>query len=168
MPRFTKKPVSIEARRFTNNNEADDAQMNELVAWIGGTAFHNGTDIFIPTLEGEMRAMCGDWIIRGVNGEFYPCKPEIFEATYVADSEGPVCPVVAETKQFRKDLDEILQRLKSSSRLSRERSLARTKIEEAIIWLGMDLKDQGTPSPYPHSKEPASPVIDRTTDGLRL
>ena len=38
--------------------------------------------VAIPTLEGTMRAEIGDWIIRGVKGEFYPCKPDIFEATY--------------------------------------------------------------------------------------
>ena len=74
---------------------------------------------------------------------------------------------VYQTKQWRKDLDECLQRLKQGSdigytgerapdhpvRSSRERSLAITKIEEAIMWLGMDLKAQNTPNPYPHSKE---------------
>jgi hypothetical protein len=45
-------------------------------------AWHNGTNIFVNTLEGEMRAEVKDWIIQGVSGEFYPCKPEIFEQTY--------------------------------------------------------------------------------------
>lgn len=40
--------------------------------------------VSILTLEGRMRAECGDWIIKGVKGEFYPCKPDIFEATYDA------------------------------------------------------------------------------------
>jgi hypothetical protein len=93
-----------------------------------------------------------------------------------------VPPAVAQTKQHRKDLDDVLQRLKRDSdrnftgerepghvvRGSRERSLAITKIEEAIMWLGMDLKDQGTPNPYPHSKDPASPIIDPTADGLKM
>lgn len=86
----------------------------------------------------------------------------------------------ADTKQWRKDLDEILQRIKnqsgmtpgrdsSSARRSRERSLAVTKLQEAIMWLGMDLKDIGaTPNPYPHSYEPASPVIEPTADGLKM
>lgn len=82
---------------------------------------------------------------------------------------------VAETKQFRKDLDEILQRMKEATnpklaecRTSRERSLAITKIEEGIMWLGMDLKAQNTPNPYPHSKDPSSAVIDPTANGLTL
>lgn len=86
----------------------------------------------------------------------------------------------ADTKQWRKDLDEVLQRIKnqsgmnpgcdsSSARRSRERSLAVTKLQEAIMWLGMDLKDIGeTPNPYPHSYDPASPVIEPTAYGLKL
>lgn len=75
----------------------------------------------------------------------------------------------ADTKQWRKELDETLQKIKTSDRQSRERSLAVTKIQEAVMWLGMDLKDIGeTPNPYPHSYDPASPVIEPTADGLRL
>ena len=89
---------------------------------------------------------------------------------------------IATTKQFRKDLDEILQGLKSSSnpkiaecRASRERSIAVTKIQEAIMWLGMDLKsiNEESPSPqtanpYPESYNPESPKIEPTADGLKL
>lgn len=91
---------------------------------------------------------------------------------------------VGETKQFRKDLDEVLQRLKTSShptnqhqsaRASRERSIAITKIQEAIMWLGMDLKaineespSEETANPYPQSYNPESPVIEPTADGLKL
>lgn len=85
MPKFRKKPVVIEARQFVTSNEADDVNMNALVGWIitsGGDATHNGTNIFIQTLEGEHRADVGDWIIRGVAREFYPCKNSIFEDTY--------------------------------------------------------------------------------------
>lgn len=45
--------------------------------------FHDG-EITISTLEGKMKAVDGDWIIRGIKGEFYPCKPDIFLATYEA------------------------------------------------------------------------------------
>ena len=95
---------------------------------------------------------------------------------------------VYQTKQSRKDLDECLQRLKQGSdkgytgerapdhpvRSSRERSLAITKIEEAIMWLGMDLKaiSEANPgvceNPYPQSKNPDSPVVEKTADGLKL
>ena len=103
--KFTKKPVTIEARQFTNNNVND--QMDELVNWIGGGARHNGTDIFIPTLEGEMRALHGDWIIRGVKGEFYPCKPDIFAATYT--------PAIREGMPF----GAALEALKNGERVAR-------------------------------------------------
>lgn len=77
---------------------------------------------------------------------------------------------VAATKQLRKELDEVLQNLRKEmiNRSSRERSLAVTKIQEAIMWLGMDLKDMGTPNPYPQSYNPESPVIEPTADGLKL
>jgi hypothetical protein len=87
MPRFRKKPVVIEARQFTTNNEAGSPEMDVLVNWMNQgkdvvVGWHNSTDIFIKTLEGEHRATVGDWIIRGVKGEFHPCKPDIFGTTY--------------------------------------------------------------------------------------
>ena len=103
------------------------------------------------------------------------------------DTQQAVPPEVAQTKQFRKDLDEVLQRLKRESdpeancvldsaslRASRERSLAITKIQEAIMWLGMDLKAQREEgqgeceTPYPESYNPDSPAIEPTADGLKL
>lgn len=95
---------------------------------------------------------------------------------------GPQETEIRQTKQHRKDLDELLQRLKRDSdkqytgertpdhvvRSSRERSLAVTKLQEAIMWLGMDLKALNTPNPYPNSYNPESPTIDPTADGLKL
>lgn len=85
MPMFRKKPVVIEARQFLNNgssyellnwiNEKQHALDKEFATWINHT-------LIIPTLEGDHTVMPGDWIIRGVAGEHYPCKPEIFAATY--------------------------------------------------------------------------------------
>ena len=85
--KYRKKPVVIEARQFETNNEPDDKNMNALLLWMNQgadeiRAWHNGTNIFIKTLEGEMKAEVKDWIIQGVKGEFYPCKPDIFDATY--------------------------------------------------------------------------------------
>lgn len=90
--------------------------------------------------------------------------------------------VIAQTKQLRKELDEVIQHLRRDSdkaftglrtpdhplRSSRERSIALTKIQEAVMWLGMDLKDIGTPNPYPESYNPASAVIAPTADDLKL
>jgi hypothetical protein len=87
--RYRKKPVEIEARRLTNTNGGDIAR------WCsgmlrGGDAFTGeGGSVTIDTLEGRMTARVGDWVIQGVKGEYYPCKPEIFEATYEAAEPVP-------------------------------------------------------------------------------
>jgi hypothetical protein len=85
--RYKKKPVEVEATQFTTNNENGSPEMDTIVNWVNKGrdamgAWHNGTDIYIQTLEGQMRAVVGDWIIRGIKGEFYPCKPDIFEDSY--------------------------------------------------------------------------------------
>ena len=76
--KFRKKPVVIEAIQYLGNNLVEVANfMNDEYD------FHpKNEEIIIRTLEGDMKASIGDWIIKGVNGEFYPCKPEIFEKTY--------------------------------------------------------------------------------------
>lgn len=84
MKKFRKKPVEIEAIQFIDKN------ILEIVNWITEThsiGFENDsneniTGLIIPTLEGDMKASIGDYIIKGVKGEFYPCKPDIFEQTY--------------------------------------------------------------------------------------
>lgn len=83
MAQYRKKPVVIEAVNWlgAGDNNRIMNWLSQQKANIDGWLFHD-TDITIPTLEGAMKAMPGDWIIRGVKGEFYPCKPDIFEATY--------------------------------------------------------------------------------------
>lgn len=75
---------------------------------------------------------------------------------------------IVETKTLRRDLDVILQRVKSSGRKSRERSITDTKLTEAIMWLGMDLKALDAPNPYPNSKDPSNLKIEPTADGLKM
>jgi len=78
MARYRKRPVVIEAVQIT-----PDPSFAELDAFLPKNAWFIGREhITIRTLEGDMRAEIGDWIIRGVKGEFYPCKPDIFAATY--------------------------------------------------------------------------------------
>ena len=76
--KYRKKPVVIEAVQWDSTNAL------ELHDWMGESAkidlFKN--EIIIHTLEGDMTASKGDYIIKGVDGEFYPCKPDIFEKTY--------------------------------------------------------------------------------------
>jgi len=82
MPQFRKKPVVIEARNF-----GPDEDWNTLVEWCGGKlmGYPDGSRVIvISTLEGEMEASLGDWIIKGVKGEFYPCKPDVCAETYEA------------------------------------------------------------------------------------
>lgn len=70
-------------------------------------------------------------------------------------------------KVLRSNLDQQLQNLKTLTP-SRERALATTKLQECIMWLGMDLKRLGGPNPYPHSYDPTSTVVDPTAEGLKL
>jgi hypothetical protein len=75
---YRKKPVVIEARKFTPTFGSRD----KIARWSGARVNHATGELFIKTLEGEMKAFWGDYIIKGVKGEFYPCRPDIFEATY--------------------------------------------------------------------------------------
>ena len=84
MPMFRKRPVVIEAVQFTGSNHREVLKFCYPDMSEDGLA---GAEIMrlpivIETLEGHMTASVGDWIIKGVKGEFYPCKPDIFEATY--------------------------------------------------------------------------------------
>jgi hypothetical protein len=86
--RYRKKPVEVEARQLGNDYDEDCA----IIGWCGGRAVGIDDEVgdgvlAIDTLEGTMLAEHGDWIIKGAKGEFYPCKPDIFAATYeeVAD-----------------------------------------------------------------------------------
>lgn len=75
MSKFRKKPVVIDAVQWTGGNQ------NELRDFMGVVSSCAGK-VEITTLEGTLTASIGDWIIKGVKGEFYPCKPDIFAATY--------------------------------------------------------------------------------------
>lgn len=81
--KFRKKPVVIEAFQYKDRNDFDVMRWVERVDKRGGIQWHFAPEgITIPTLEGDHLASDGDWIIQGVKGEFYPCKPDIFDATY--------------------------------------------------------------------------------------
>lgn len=112
--KFRKKPVQIEAMRFfptpTDGHHLSVWMERSGSPFLIGNALEPDTlrrpddltggrpnaghyidpetgDLMIRTLEGDMRATPGDWIIRGVQGEIYPCKPDIFEATYEEDDQ---------------------------------------------------------------------------------
>ena len=79
--KYRKKPVVIEAEQFTNENKDRAFNFITCSAYPSWDDKNNPT-IKIETLEGEMTATLGDWIIKGVKGEFYPIKNDIFEQTY--------------------------------------------------------------------------------------
>ena len=77
MPKFRKKPVVIEAIQWTAENR------EEIAEFLGDARRKvPGNPLQIYTLEGIMNVSVGDYIIKGIKGEFYPCKPDIFELTY--------------------------------------------------------------------------------------
>lgn len=78
--KFRKKPVVIDAIQF--NSITDLYEM--CVCWDRFVEKHSydGSTLKIHTKEGDMRAKAGDWVIRGIEGEFYPCDPMIFKMTY--------------------------------------------------------------------------------------
>jgi hypothetical protein len=90
MNRYKKKPVVIEATQYVNHNREEiekfvgktlKSELESETAYLagkGGPLF----SLIIPTLEGDHKAMPNDYIIKGIKGEFYPCKPDIFELTY--------------------------------------------------------------------------------------
>lgn len=95
----TKKPVTIECVKWDGEN------IEEIKAFVGSAYIGGENDIdkrlVISTLEGDMLASVGDYIIKGVKGEFYPCKPDIFENTYdIVDESGPIVKVRAEVRYY--------------------------------------------------------------------
>ena len=84
MGKYRKKPVVVEAMQIT----AETTTPDDIAAFMNcpaGSTYSGIHDLLVfHTLEGTMRADVGDWIIKGVAGEFYPCKPYIFAATYEA------------------------------------------------------------------------------------
>ena len=87
--KYRKKPVVIEAIRWTGKNWKELLKFIPAVGnmwWlkngsVGGLS-EMKQPVILKTLEGNMQANIGDWIIKGVKGEFYPCKPDIFKSTY--------------------------------------------------------------------------------------
>lgn len=83
MTKYRKKPVVIEAIQWDGNNTWDVTNF-----MFGGINYSVSADgFFIHTLEGSMEISEGDYVIKGIKGEFYPCKPDVFEQTYEQVSE---------------------------------------------------------------------------------
>ena len=86
--RFRKRPVVIEAMQWDGGEESQRTIVNWAEGKVSGWFDNDGYYLEANTLEGPLAARPGDWIIKGVAGEFYPCKPDIFEATYEAVDSG--------------------------------------------------------------------------------
>lgn len=81
--KYRKKPIVVEAIRWTGKNQTEiDKFCGMNVVWS-----ENKKMFLVLTLEGTMLASVGDYIIKGVNGEYYPCKPDVFAKTYEAVEE---------------------------------------------------------------------------------
>lgn len=120
MTLYRKKPVVIEAKQWNGENADEiqtflfDGNQHAAHGWV------KGQYVEIGTLEGLMVASIGDWIIKGLAGEFYPCKPEIFAATYDGVPQAPSSTLpphqqrVLDEKECRDieitKLDEFIQR----------------------------------------------------------
>lgn len=78
--KYRKKPVEIEAIQWEGTADSWGKIMDMGCPWEAGEM--GLQRFYIPTLEGKMAVSNGDWVIKGVKGEFYPCKPDIFELTY--------------------------------------------------------------------------------------
>jgi hypothetical protein len=80
--KYRKKPIIIEAFKWTGGPDQTEDPIWIIEAIKTGNVYFGNNTMRIKTLEGIMTANIGDWIIQGVNGEIYPCKPDIFEKTY--------------------------------------------------------------------------------------
>lgn len=94
--KYRKKPIVIEAVQY-------DGSVQEIVDFVGihETKMDEQDKLYIKTLEGDMLVSHGDYVIKGVQGEFYPCKPDIFEATYVKDNSLSVNVSLTDTDSFK-------------------------------------------------------------------
>ena len=111
---FRKKPVVIEAVQFVGHNSAAIAAFTDGAARYSSTRcgdVETNCCLIIPTLEGDHKANVGDWIIKGVNGEFYPCKPDIFAKTYDAAIEDTLQPHQQRVVDEKAELDERREKL---------------------------------------------------------
>ena len=146
MSKYRKKPVEIEAVKFDGTDESVEWLLPQLKS---GEICKDCNKLYIKTLEGVMEAKVGDYVIKGVNGEFYPCKPDIFEKTYEKIEDDDLLnekPIFFEdlkngyTKAYTKsDIDMLIE---DNKRLKEELFMERTKNEAEIDSKVAELKRQ--------------------------
>ena len=145
MSKYRKKPVVIEAVKFDGTDESVKWLLSQLKSGEIGRACNK---LYIKTLEGVMEAKVGDYVIKGVNGEFYPCKPDIFEKTYEKIEDDDLLnekPIFFEdlkngyTKAYTKsDIDMLI---KYNKRLKEELLMERT-LNEAEFKKQLDISNE--------------------------
>ena len=146
MSKYIKKPVEVEAVQFDGTDESVEWLLPQLKS---GEISRACNKLYIKTLEGVMEAKVGDYVIKGVNGEFYPCKPDIFEKTYEKIEDDDLLnekPIFFEdlkngyTKAYTKsDIDMLIE---DNKRLKEELFMERTKNEAEIYSEVSELKRQ--------------------------
>ena len=143
MPKYRKKPVVIEAVQLTPDMMPPDWLVTAQSTGIFCQRRNADGDTYwcIKTLEGEMKISPKDWIIKGIKGELYPCKPDVFERTYEdyereKDAEATNIRAIGDEKDWQTLINTIKgARLKALiAPNSRERSIIITKLEEALMW----------------------------------
>ena len=134
---YQKIPVVIEAVKWNGSNFWEDCPTGESPEWLQ-KAWDDGmiraceddmSYLAIKTLEGVHICSPGDYVIQGVKGEIYPCKPDIFEQTYERVAHDAYSRIVCMIRNARKLLENDMP-------TSRPKSLSLTKLEEAEMWLG--------------------------------
>ena len=108
MSKYIKKPVEVEAVQFDGTDESVEWLLPQLKSGEIGRACNK---LYIKTLEGVMEAKVGDYVIKGVNGEFYPCKPDIFEKTYEKIEDDDLLNEIAELKRQLDMSNEVIKYL---------------------------------------------------------
>ena len=161
MQKFVKKPVVIEAIQYNGIN------ITEIESFVGAKLpivclSVEDTQLVIPTLEGDMKASKGDYIIKGIKGEFYPCKPDIFKQSYnmIKENNGILSEgekrvrksfnpsALKRVENFKSitasaidEIAEVERRVKSGSKdnpelgdFLRECATAKTALQDASMW----------------------------------
>lgn len=143
MSKYRKKPVVVEAVQLTPDMVPPDWLVTAQQAGVFCQRRDADGDTYwcIKTLEGEMKISPNDWIIKGIRGELYPCKPDVFERTYEdyelgKDAEAANIRVMGDKKDWQTLINTIKgTRIKALiAPNSRERSIVITKLEEARMW----------------------------------
>ena len=128
--KYRKKPIIIEAIQYTGDN------LKEIKAFASEKAedyIFNNKSFYINTLEGDMKASVGDFIIKGIRGEFYPCKPEIFKETYDKLKEHTM-----NKTQTREFLTFVLEYKKTHPSFTSADTLFPTELKPASEWVSIE------------------------------